>query len=249
MATLGNKKKLAAVSREIPKSTRNSVGQNTLDPELTQDDISQISEEIERRVTKKLSKEFSRTESSVLGALLKLDEILLNPQVRTSSVAAPRTSRNNNSENRETIGDRSSDDPCPEVRYSSFYSGHLNSPEAEDYPHMVTRATGENCQYPHMTTETQEEVPYCSPTTSSGKQKRRAPRVSHNFAVRTPLQQLKQSRFCWPLENWRRTVIQPISTTTSVESRICPNPLERQCPHLMENQKNSNRLKTYSKQV
>ena len=135
MATLRNKKKLAAVSRETPESTRNSRGQNTLDPESTQDYISQVSEEIEGRVTKRLSKEFSRTESRILGALSKLDEFLLNPQVRTCSVAVPGTSRNNNSENRETTGDCSSDDPCPEVRYSSHYSGHLNNPEAENYPH------------------------------------------------------------------------------------------------------------------
>ena len=74
MATLGNKRKLAAVSRETPEGTRNSRAQNTLDPELTQDYISQVSEEIEGRVTKKLSKEFSRTESRILGALSKLDD-------------------------------------------------------------------------------------------------------------------------------------------------------------------------------
>ena len=75
-------------------------GQNTLDLELTQDYISQVSEEIEGRVTKKLSKEFSRTECRILGALSKLDELLLNSQVRTCSVAVPGTSRNSNSENR-----------------------------------------------------------------------------------------------------------------------------------------------------
>ena len=138
MAKLRNKKKLAAVSRELPESTRSSRAQNTLDPELTQDYISQVSEEIEGRVTEKLSKEFSRTESRILGALWKLDEFLLSPQVRTCSVAVPGTSRSNNSENRETTGDRSSDDPCPEVRSCSHYSGHLNSPEVEVYPHRYT---------------------------------------------------------------------------------------------------------------
>ena len=98
MATFGKKRNFAAVSRETPESTRNSRGQNTLDPELTQDYISQVSEEIERRVTKKLSKEFSRTESRILGTLSKLDEFFLNPQVRTCSVAVPGTSRNNNAE-------------------------------------------------------------------------------------------------------------------------------------------------------
>ena len=39
-------------------------------------------------------------------------------------------------------------------------------------PHRVTGATEEFRQHPHMMTATQEEIPYCSPTTSSGKQKK-----------------------------------------------------------------------------
>ena len=137
MATLGNKRKLTAVSREIPEGTRSSGAQNVLDPELTQDYISQVSEEIEGRVTKKLSKEFSKTESRILGALSKFDEFLLNPQVRTCSVAVPGTSRNNNSENRETTGDRSSGDPYTDVGYFSHHSGRFNSPEAKNNLHSV----------------------------------------------------------------------------------------------------------------
>ena len=144
MAALRNKRKLAAVSRETSEGTRSSRAQNVLDPELTQDYISQVSEEIEGRVTKKLSKEFIKTESRILGALSKLDEFLLNPQVRTCSVAVPGTSRNNNSENRETTGDRSSDDPYPEVGYFFHHSGHLNSPEAEKTPHIPTSPTPQN---------------------------------------------------------------------------------------------------------
>ena len=119
MATLRNKKKLAAVSRETPESTRSGRTQSILDPELTQDYISQVSEEIEGRVTKKLSKEFSRTESRILGALSKLDEFLLNSQVWTCSVAVPGTSRSSNLENQGTNEDRPSDDPGPEVEFSS----------------------------------------------------------------------------------------------------------------------------------
>ena len=143
MAPLRNKRKLASVSRETPEGSRSSRGQNLLDPELTQDYISQVSEEIEGRVTKKLSKEFSKTESRILGALSKLDEFLLNPQVRTCSVAVQGTSGNANSEIRETHGDRSSNDPYPEVGYFRHHSGQLNSPEAETNSHMVTET------YPH----------------------------------------------------------------------------------------------------
>ena len=135
MATLRNKRKLAAVSRETSEGSRSSKAQNVLDPELTQDYISQVSEEIEGRVTKKLSKEFSKTESRILGALSKFDEFLVNPQVRTCSVAVPGTSRNTNSETRETTGDRSTDDSYPEVGYFSHQSGQLNSPETENNPH------------------------------------------------------------------------------------------------------------------
>ena len=143
MATLRNKRKLAAVSRETPEGSRSSRGQTVFDPELTQDYISQVSEEIEGRVTKKLSKEFSKTESRILGALSKLDEFLLNPQVRTCSVAVQGTSRNANSENQEIHGDRSLDDPYPEVGYFPHHSGQLNSPETETISHMVTE------NYPH----------------------------------------------------------------------------------------------------
>ena len=142
MATLRNKRKLAAVSRETPESARIGRTQNILDPELTQEYISQVSEEIERRVTKKLSKEFSRTESRILGALS--NEFLLNPQVRTCSVAVPGISRSGNLENQGTNEDRPSDDPGPEVEFSSPHFGAETDPHivtgATD-PHIVTRAT------------------------------------------------------------------------------------------------------------
>ena len=60
MATWRNKRKLAAVSRETPEGSRTSRGQTVLDPDLTQDYISQVSEEIEGMVTEKLSKELAK---------------------------------------------------------------------------------------------------------------------------------------------------------------------------------------------
>ena len=151
MATLRNNRKLAAVSKETPEGSRSSRGQNVLDPELTQDYISQVSEEIEGRVTKKLSKKLSKTESRILGALSKLDEFLLNPQVRSCSVAAQGTSRNANSENRETHRDRSRDDPYPEMGYFLHHSDQLRSPETETNSQIVTE------NYPHSRHNTQAE--------------------------------------------------------------------------------------------
>ena len=52
MATLRNKRKLAAVSRETQESARNSQSQNTF-VEMTEKYSTQVSEEIGSRVTKK----------------------------------------------------------------------------------------------------------------------------------------------------------------------------------------------------
>ena len=89
MATLRNKRKTAIVSRETQEHSRNSQSQNTSVPGTTDENIAQASEKMEGRVTKKLFQEFSRTESRILGALSKLDDSLLNPQVRTLSGTVP----------------------------------------------------------------------------------------------------------------------------------------------------------------
>ena len=82
MATLRTKRKQAAVSRETPEDTRNNQSQNAPNPEIAEEYVSHVPEQIERRVTKKFFKEFSRTESGILDALSKLDEFLLYPQFR-----------------------------------------------------------------------------------------------------------------------------------------------------------------------
>ena len=79
MATLRNKRKLAAVSGETAENTRNNQSQNTLNPGMAEKYITQVFEKIEERVTRRLSQEFRRTKSRNLGALSKLDKFLLNP--------------------------------------------------------------------------------------------------------------------------------------------------------------------------
>ena len=91
MATLKKKRKLAAMARETQGNSRNDQSQNSAAPGITEDYITQVSEEIEGRITKKLSQEFSRAESRVLGALSKLNAVLLNPQLRTFSGTTPGT--------------------------------------------------------------------------------------------------------------------------------------------------------------
>ena len=116
MATLRNKRKLAAVTRETQEeSLRNGQSRNTFVHRINEEYITQVSEEIEGRVSKKLSQEFSRTESRILGALTKLDEFLSNQQIHTHSETVPGTFRNTNVENQGTNEDDSQSDPHPEA--------------------------------------------------------------------------------------------------------------------------------------
>ena len=116
MATLRNKRKLAAVTRETQEEhPRNGQSRNTSVPRINEEHITQTFEEIEGRVTKKLSQEYSRTESRILGALSKSDKFLLNPQIRTHSRTVPGTFRNTSVENQGTNEDVSQSDLHPEA--------------------------------------------------------------------------------------------------------------------------------------
>ena len=111
-----NKKKLAALIKknceDYPSS--NSV-QNSNVPRSQEDYISQVSEEIEGRVTKKLSQEISRTENRILGALARLDDFLMNPLFQGHSGTTPETSRNMFSKNQGTNEDDSQSNAHPEA--------------------------------------------------------------------------------------------------------------------------------------
>ena len=89
MTTLRNKRKISAMVRETQEYPRNNQSQNSTAPGVTEEYIAQVSEEIEGRVTKELSQELSWTEACILSALCKLDEFLLNPQIRTFSGTVP----------------------------------------------------------------------------------------------------------------------------------------------------------------
>ena len=90
MATLRNKKKLAALNKENCKELpRSNMVQNSNVPRSQEDYITQVSKEIEGRVTKKLSQEFTRTENRILGALAHLDGFLMNPLIQGHSGTAP----------------------------------------------------------------------------------------------------------------------------------------------------------------
>ena len=102
------KRKLAALNKEnCEEQPRSNLAQKSTAPRSQEDYITQVSEEIEGRVTKKLSQEFSRTENRKLGALASLDDFILNPLLQGHSGITRETSRNVFSINQGTNEDES----------------------------------------------------------------------------------------------------------------------------------------------
>ena len=150
MATFRNKRKLAAVTRETQEENpRNGQSRNTSVPRINEEYITQVSEEIEARVTKKLSQEFNRTESRILGTLSKLDEFLLNQQIRTHSGTVPGTFRNTNVENQGTNEDESQSDPHPEVGSSVCQSRHSIDSDTGEAQDTMTGVIEQTSKGPH----------------------------------------------------------------------------------------------------
>ena len=94
---------------------RNNLVQNSNVPRSQEDYITQVTEEIEGKVTKKLSQEFSRMENRILGAQAGLDDFLMNPLLQGHSGTTPETSRNMISINQGTNEDDSQSNPHPEA--------------------------------------------------------------------------------------------------------------------------------------
>ena len=167
---------MAAVTRETQEEhPRNGQSRNTSVPRINEEYITQVSEEIEGRVTKKLSQEFSRTESRILGTLCRLDEFLLNQQIRAHSGTVPGTFRNTNVENQGTNEDESQSDPHLEVGPSVCQSRHSIDSDTDEAHDTMTGVIKQTSKGPHMVTvatAAQEEIPYCSSGISSGKQKK-----------------------------------------------------------------------------
>ena len=180
-----NKRKLAALIKgNCEEHPRSNLAQNSNVPRSQEDFITQVSEEIEGRVTKKLSQEFSRTEKRILGALARLDEFLMNPLIQGHSGTAPETSPNVFSIDEETNEDDSRSDFHPEAGHIHTQTTLKSDPE--DSHDMVIGVQKERPYGHDMVTGVQEqihngldiligvheEVTYCSPSTSSGKQKK-----------------------------------------------------------------------------
>ena len=111
-----NKKKLAALNKEnCEEHPRSHLVQNSNVPRSQGDYVTQVFGEIEGRVTKRLSQEFSRTENCILGALARLDDFPMNSLLQGHSGTTPETSQNVFSINQGTNEDDSQSDPHPEA--------------------------------------------------------------------------------------------------------------------------------------
>ena len=156
----------------MEEHSRNGQSRNTSTSRINEEYVTQVSEEIEGRITKKLSQEFNRIESRISDALSKLDEFLSNQQIQTHSKAVPGTFRNTNVENQGTNEDDSQSDPHPEAGIFRGQTTQNSGPkegrdmvtgatrEIRQCRDMVTGVTGEICQCPDMLTGIQGEIRY-----------------------------------------------------------------------------------------
>ena len=165
-----NKRKMAALNKEnCEEHPRSNLAQNSNVPISQEDFITQVSEEIEGGVTKKLSQEFSRTENRVLGALARLDDFLMNPLLQGHSGATPEAFWNALGTSQGTNEDDSQNDSHPEA---GFFHGKMMQNSGPEEDHDMVTGSKEPVRNRHdMVAEVHEEVQYCSPSTSSGRQK------------------------------------------------------------------------------
>ena len=225
MATLRNKRKLAAVTRETQEEyPRNGRSRNTSVHWINEEYITQVSEQIEGRVTKKMSQEFSR-KSPAFWALW-LDEFLLNQQITTHSGNVSGTFRNTNVENQGTNEDGFQRDPHPETGIFRGQTTQNSGPkdcrdmvtgvtrEIRHCRNMVTGVQGEIRYRPDMVTggseemrngleivtAVQEEILYCSSGNSSAKQKKARSTSQPQFRSENTPATLEADQILWALQ-------------------------------------------------
>ena len=143
-----NKRKLEAINKKnCEEHPGSNLAQNSNVPISQEDYITQVSEEIEGRVTKRLSREFSRTENRILGALARLDHFLMNPLFQGHSGTTPEMSRTALSTKQGTNEDDSQSDPHPEAGIFGNQMTQNSEPEDDhfiDEPGM-SFSSGNNC--------------------------------------------------------------------------------------------------------
>ena len=138
MVTLRIGRKLATLNKEnYEEHSRSKLAQNSIAARSEEDHITQISEEIQNRVTKNLSQEISRTESHSSCALFHLDDFPLNLVVQGHSGTGTETSGDAYGTNQGTNEDHSQSDFHLEA--SIFQSQMTRSSGLEEAHDMMTR--------------------------------------------------------------------------------------------------------------
>ena len=138
-----SKRKLASFNKEnCEEHPRSNLAQNSNVPGSQEDYKTQFFDETEGRATKKLSQEFSRTENRILGVLVRLDDVLMNPLIQGDSRTAPETSQNALNASQGTNEDNSQRDPHPEA--GIFQSQTMQNSGQEEGHDMKTNCWPEN---------------------------------------------------------------------------------------------------------
>ena len=137
----GQKRKLAALNIEnCLEHSRSNLAQNSNVLRWQEDYITQVSDKIEGKLTKKLSQELSRTGSGILGSLSRLDEFLQNPLIQSHCGTTPETSRITLGTNQRTNEDDSQCDPHPEVIISQSQNAQSTDPDDESDTCLIQNA-------------------------------------------------------------------------------------------------------------
>ena len=116
MATLKSRRKPPELNKENSENYHgNNLAQNSNVSKSQEVYKTQVSEENDGRVTKKLSQEFCRTEKRILGPLCRLNDFLMNPLIQGHSRTTAETSRNGYGSNQGTNEDDCLSDLHPEA--------------------------------------------------------------------------------------------------------------------------------------
>ena len=153
--TTRNKRKLAALKKNFEEHPRSNLAQNSNSPRSQEYYITQVSEESEGRATKRLSKEFSRTENQILGALARHDNFLMNPLLQGRSGATPEASRNPLSTSQGANEDDSQNDPHPKA---GLFHSQITQNYGPEEDHDMRTGVQTESMYRHDMTGDHEEV-------------------------------------------------------------------------------------------
>ena len=119
-----------------------------------------------------MSQEFSRTENRKLGALARLDDFIMNPLLQDHSGTTPETSRNMFSINQGTNENDSQSNAHPEAGLLTFGQEARHDMATGVQRERERERERESVDGCDMVSGVHEEVSHCSPSTSSGKQKK-----------------------------------------------------------------------------